>query len=81
MAMAFESGRLQIEFWEDWGMDGRPGENAEIGFRTEPIWHATLADNRWLLVMNRRWKVADGLFGPHAIELDLAGFDVSTIAV
>jgi hypothetical protein len=74
-SMALRDGALRVEFWEDWGMDGRPGEDFETGYRTEPIWHATLAkNNRWSLRVDRHWRSADGAFGPHPVELNLPGF-------
>jgi hypothetical protein len=65
---------LEIEFWEDGGTSGMDGANTQTGYRTEPIWRATLDHQRWSLRFDRRWKVSDGLYTQVPIELDLPGF-------
>lgn len=72
--MELPNGQLEIEFWEDWGMSGRPGEDFETGRRTEPIWRALLREGRWTIRMRRRWRSSDGTFGPHPVPFGLSGF-------
>lgn len=74
VAMALRERAVEIEFWEDWGMDGTPGEDMDTGHRTEPIWRARLVGGRWSIRMDRRWSTRDGTFGPRGLELDLPGF-------